>query len=430
MALKNVKRVYFQGKVVAYFKKNGGVIRYKLYKIDQGFLTRNLRVKDTYTVCNYQKLNEQIDELEERVDNAIGSILYDAPDTVLNNKVIENYLNKPLGSDKNIEAHDGILLPDFRRYNEEKSQKKHMEDVKNGETRKLHPTMKDYISCANALEDYEYDTKTQYYLSDITEDFIEDFKEWLVEERKSSEQHKYKTSGGMSNKTINKRLENLAAFIKSYYDDEATHSLIMTNRIKYRSKDQVIVLSLEEVKELYHRELKNPSHNTVRDYFVFLCLTGLRFSDLLLLGQNNFNRKTDDLYYLHYTSHKTGMPIEFRLTSKALDIAKKYNFSFKHYTNQAFNRILKEMLANEGLYDDEVSSNRYVLGRVVESKVMRREKISAHTARRTFISCLISKGVSPYHVMSLSGHTRLSTMDIYVEKFAPGVQEATKTIEF
>ena len=429
MALKHVTRKYFQGKVVAYFKKRGGVVRYKLCKIDQKYLTRNLRVKDTYTEQNHETLNKQMDELEEKVDNAIGCILYDAPDTVINNKVIEGYLNKPQETD-NTEANDGSLLPDFRSYNKEKGQQKHAEDLRNGETRKQHPTMKDYISAANALEDYEYDTKKQYHLSDITEEFLDDFKEWLTEDHVNSKEHKYRCEGSMGNKTINKRLENLAAFIKAYYGDEATHNLIMNSRIDYNSQVRVIVLSLDEVKELYYRVLKNPSHNTVRDYFVFLCLTGMRYSDLLLLGEKNFLNQRDGSYILSYVSHKTKVDIEFRLTSKALEIAKKYNFTFKHYTNQAFNRILKEMLENEGLYEDEVSSKRYSLGKIEESKVMRREKISAHTARRTFISTLISKGISPYNVMSMSGHKRLSTMDIYVKKFAPDVQDATKVIEF
>ena len=370
-----------------------------------------------------------MDELEERVDNAISSILYETPNAVLNNKVIEDYLNRPRTSGESVDDSDGILLPDFRRYNEVKSEQKHIEDIRNGETRKQHPTMKDYISSANALEDYEYDTKKQYRLSDITEEFLDDFKEWLSEVHENTEEHKYRCSGDMSNKTINKRLENLAAFIKAYYGDEATHSLIMGSRITYHSNAKVIVLSLDEVKELYYRELKNPSHETVKNYFVFLCQTGLRYSDLLLLSEKNFLKQRDGSYNLSYVSHKTKIEIEFRLTSKALEIAKKYCFSFKDYTNQAFNRTLKDMLENEGLYDDEVSSNRFVLGRVEENKVKRREKISAHTARRTFISSLIAKGVSAYQVMHMSGHTKLSTMDIYVEKFAPEVQEATKKIE-
>lgn len=428
MALKHVTRAYFQGKVVAYFKRRSGIIRYKLCKIDKKYLTRNLRVKDTYTEQNHETLNKQMDELEERVDNAIGGILYNASDTILNNKIIEDYLNKPQIS-KDTAKTDGTLIPDFRRFNEEKSKQKHAEDLKNGETRKQHPTMKDYISAANALEDYEYYTKKQYHLSDITEEFLDDFKEWLAEEHVNTQEHKYRCSGDMTNKTINKRLENLAAFVKAYYSDEDTHSLIMSNRINYHSQTKVIVLSLDEVKELYYRELKNPSHNTVKDYFVFLCQTGLRFSDLLLLGEKNFLKQSDGSYNLSYVSHKTRVEVEFRLTSKALEIAKKYNFTFKHYTNQAFNRTLKEMLENEGLYDDEISSNRFVLNRVEEKKIMRREKISAHTARRTFISSLINKGISPYQVMNMSGHTKLSTMDIYVEKFAPNVKEATKEIE-
>ncbi len=432
MALKHVSRIYFQGKIVAYFKKNGKVLRYKLYKIDKANIDRKYRVKSTYTATNPEALNKEIDELEEKVDNAIAAILYDNPDATITGKTIDDYfLNQQhLFEEKGETKNDGQLLVDFRKFNEQKKEDKRKEDIKNGETRKLHPTMKDYISAANAIEDFEYDTKTQYYLSDVTEDFISDFQEWLGEEHTNTKEHKYSCRGEMVNKTINKRLECIAAFIRSFYKDEETAKLIMGMRYNDHSKAKVIVLSLEEVKELYYRQLKNQNHNKVRDYFVFLCQTGLRYSDFLLLSQKNFLRQGDGSYLLSYVSHKTRVEVSFELTSKAQEIAKKYNFVFGGYTNQAFNRTLSDMLENEDLYEDEIPSIKFRLGKVIEEKIMRREKISAHSARRTFISCLIGKGVSPYQVMNMSGHTRLSTMDIYVEKFSPEVQKATKIIEF
>ncbi len=432
MALKFTTRIYYQGKILSYFKRNGGTLRYKLYKIEECHLTKKLRIKETYTLQNPEEINAQIDKLEEKVDNAIGAILYDNPKAVINSKVIDEYLTthaevkeRPLTSET-----DKTILSDFRNYNKKKSEEKHKEDIENGETRKKHPTMKDYISAANAIEDYEYDTKSQLYLSDITEDFVADFCEWLADEHIDTKDHKYKCKGDMVNKTINKRLENLSAFIKAYYGDEATAEMIMDGRLGDSKQVRVIALTLDEVKELYYRELKNPNHNKVRDYFVFLCLTGLRFLDLTLLTPMNFLRQKDGHYKLSYISHKTKVEVEFELTSKAQEIAIKYNFRFNEYTNQGFNRILGEMLENEHLYEDEISVVRNVLKKKIQYKMCRREKISAHTARRTFISCLIAKGVPPYQVMTMSGHKRFSTMEIYVQKFSPEMQGATQKLEF
>lgn len=432
MALKYVSRRYYLGKLTAYLKKNGSAMRYKLCKIEKAYLTKNLRVKETYSLQNPNDLNAEIDALEEKVDNAIAAILYNNPKAIINTKVIDEYL--ATHKEKEIvlptAETDKLLLADFRAYNIEKEKALHKQDIKNGETRKKHPTIKDYISSANAIEDYEYDTKYQLYLSDITEDFISDFCEWLADEHVDTKDHKYKCKGEMVNKTINKRLENLSAFIRAYYKDSATAEMIMENRLGDSKQTRVIALTLEEVKELYNRELKNANHIKVRDYFVFLCLTGLRFMDLTLLTEMNFLRQKSGTYLLSYVSHKTKVEVEFELTSKAQEIAERYGFRFKDYTNQGFNRALSEMLENEHLFEDEISVIRNVLQKKIQTKMYRRDKISAHTARRTFISCLIAKGVPPYQVMSMSGHKKFSTMEIYVMKFSPEMQGATQKLEF
>ena len=432
MALKYVSRKYYLGKVTAYFKKNGSAMRYKLFKIDEVYLTKKLRIKDTYTLQDPNEINAQIDELEKKVDNAIAAILYKNPKAVINVKLVDEYLaaHKEKENVAFTAETDKLLLVDFRAFNNEKEKELHKQDIKNGETRKKHPTIKDYISSANAIEDYEYDMKSQLYLNDITEDFIEDFCEWLSEEHVNTKEHKYKCKGDMVNKTINKRIECLSAFIKAYYKDNAIAEMIMSNRLGDSKQTRVIALTLDEVKELYNRKLKNPNHNKVRDYFVFLCLTGLRFMDLTLLTEMNFLRQKDSTYKLSYISHKTKVEVEFELTSKAQEIAERYNFRFNEYTNQGFNRALSEMLENEHLFEDEISVIRNVLHKKIQKKMYRRDKMSAHTARRTFISCLIAKGVSPYHVMSMSGHKKFSTMEIYVMKFSPEMEGSTKKLEF
>ena len=187
------------------------------------------------------------------VDNAIAAILYNNPKAIINTKVIDEYLATHKEKEivtPTVET-DKLILADFRAYNIEKEKALHKQDIKSGETRKKHPTIKDYISSANAIEDYEYDTKYQLYLSDITEDFISDFCEWLADEHVDTEEHKYKCKGEMVNKTINKRLENLSAFIRAYYKDSATAEMIMENRLGDSKQTRVIALTLEEAMHLY-----------------------------------------------------------------------------------------------------------------------------------------------------------------------------------
>ena len=55
MAIVNVKRQYYQGKLIAYMKKNESILRYKLCKIDARYLTSNYRVKPVGTLFYQQE---------------------------------------------------------------------------------------------------------------------------------------------------------------------------------------------------------------------------------------------------------------------------------------------------------------------------------------------------------------------------------------
>ena len=62
--------------------------------------------------------------------------------------------------------------------------------------------------------------------------------------------------------------------------------------------------------------------------------------------------------------------------------------------------------------------------------LLRRERISAHTGRRTFISILIENGTPVSQVMGMTGHTKESTLQIYVDKFSPKRRESISFLEF
>ena len=433
-AYKYVQRKYREGKVVAYFRKNGSVVRYKLCKIEKKWLTTTLQVKSDYPLRSADELNKEIDQLEELVDNTITELLYDNPNLYITCAVIDKAIadKEKRAKEKAEESDNQLLVYDFKLWNKRKKEEFIKKDIAKGLNRKSPPSMKDYVSACNAIADYEYDNNCILRLNDVDDDFIENFKEFLAEEHVNTNEHKYNCKGGMVNKTINKRLECLSAFVRSFYNDIEKAQFIFESRILRNNRNnEIIRLYKDEIKDLYCRELKDKSKNVIRDYFVFLCLTGLRFSDFLSLNKDNFVMGKDGLVTLSLYTQKTNIRIEIKLTKQAKEIAERYNYKFDAYTNQAFNRAIKELFKEEELFEDEIVTYREVLHKKPHPiKMLRREKIAAHTCRRTFISIMIENGVQPIHVMHMVGHTKLSTLQIYIDRFSPKAENEIKILEF
>ena len=419
---------------MAYMRKNGSVLRYKLCKIEKKWLTTTLQVRADYPLRSAIELNQEIDKLEEIVDNTIAELLYDNPKLYITCAIIDKAIaDKEKKAKEKAEENDKqLLLLDFKLFNKRKKEALIKKDIERGLNRKIPPTIKDYISACNAIEDYEYEHNCSLRLQDVDEDFIENFKDFLADEHVNTENHKYKCRGGMVNRTIDKRLECLSAFIRSFYGDAKIAQLLFELRMGSNSRNRTIIrLYKDELKDLYGRTLINSNYNRVRDYLVFLCLTGLRFGDFVSLSKENFVMGRDGLVTLSLYTQKTNIRVEVKLTQQAKEIAERYDYKFNGYTNQAFNRAIKELFREEGLFEDEIVTYREVLTQKPHPiKTPRREKITAHTARRTFISMMIESGVQPIHVMHMVGHTKLSTLQIYIDKFSPTAENAIKVLEF
>lgn len=130
MALEFTKRCYYKGKLVAYIKKNEGVVRYKLAKIPQSALTPTLRVKSSYSAVDPNILNQEIDEIEKKVEDAVKSLLYSNPKLRLSNQVIDKFLvqksNAEISSLASIlpQTNEKILVRDFQVFIKEKTEEK------------------------------------------------------------------------------------------------------------------------------------------------------------------------------------------------------------------------------------------------------------------------------------------------------------------
>ena len=170
-SLKYIQRKYKDGKLVAYMHKNSSVLRYKLCKIEKKWLTPTLQVKSNYPYRDADELNKEINELEERVDAAITALLYKNPSQYITAQTIDEELSEPTIKEES----NGLLLLDFKRFNARKKEELIQKDLEKGINRKIPPTIKDYISACNAIEDYEYDNNCVLTLNDIDDEFLDEF---------------------------------------------------------------------------------------------------------------------------------------------------------------------------------------------------------------------------------------------------------------
>ncbi len=143
-----------------------------------------------------------------------------------------------------------------------------------------------------------------------------------------------------------------------------------------------------------------------RDIFIFQCLTGCRWGDLMRLTTQNIEDET-----LQYIAHKTAWdneaPVKIPLTATALRIAKRYaegrddgrifpRISLAGYNNK-IKRILYLCGITRGVAILDPSTGEHEVVPIYK-------KASSHMARRSFIGNMYNHLKDPEIIGSMSGH--------------------------
>ena len=139
----------------------------------------------------------------------------------------------------------------------------------------------------------------------------------------------------------------------------------------------------------------------------------MRFGDFVKLDRTYFEPQSGELVL---TTNKTSRGCRIYLNPKALAIAERYNFTFRPGTNQDFNRYIKLFLKRYHLFETE-EVEEYMSKTRLTRTALKREFISCHTGRRTYISLLAENGFSAYEIMSATGHTQVNTVMRYIDLF-------------
>ena len=184
----------------------------------------------------------------------------------------------------------------------------------------------------------------------------------------------------------------------------------------------ILVLSPERLKFLIHdKDFENKltiTQKKLKSIFVFGCTTGLRFSDIFLLTNKNFEF-TNNEWYLKLKSKKTKTYSFIKLSNYAVDIYIRYKpknststvFGSKNLAN--FNRSLKRIGEMAGFTEIvEISREKQGIAKKIVAKNAKNrfcDTMSSHMMRRTAITTLLILGMPEHLVRKISGHSHGST---------------------
>lgn len=194
--------------------------------------------------------------------------------------------------------------------------------------------------------------------------------------------------------------------------------------VKVPSYDhEQIALTPDDVSHIYHFDLQNikrrPQRKRVlqqiKDMFVLSCNLGQRHSDMLRIDKSCFMHNTFTI-----VQQKTGQRAKVDIDRMCLDrkttyaILEKYNYEAPYKGDIShYNKGIKELLDIMGFHE-EIKQDTKVNGHIRTDLVPKYKLVSSHTARRTFATTNVMKGIRISEIRRATGHRTESAFDRYI----------------
>ena len=234
--------------------------------------------------------------------------------------------------------------------------------------------------------------------------FYERFVDYLIKDVKSL------------NNTVGRHVKILKAFLNYAIDHEYTFKNYNLKKFKVFNEDSdSIYLTEKELMTIYRKNDLPERLLNVKDVFCFSCFTGLRFSDVCKIDSTHIKGE-----YLELKTEKTKDSLRIPLNIFAKEIINRYKGKLygkalpTGITNQKTNAYLKE-IAEVSKLEEIISFEKFSGSKKIITTNKKYELISFHTARRTFITLALEKGIRAEVVMKMTGHRNYKTFMKYVK---------------
>jgi integrase len=263
-------------------------------------------------------------------------------------------------------------------------------------------SIKPYSSCLSGYREFEEYMDSSFYLDQIDQDFIENFEDYLFNIK------------GLSLNTKSTYLKKFRLVINYAIEKK----LISSNNISFRGllgreDSDAIYLDDTNLKEMMDiQDFTSDIERVVRDLFVLACRQGLRFSD--------FSRITPAMIQngnLNLIQIKTMEKLNVPLHPEAIEILKRYPNGFKDMCpkNQPFNDYLKIIASKVPSLNVPFEKRITKAGKTQPETLIKKDLLVSHTARRTFCTLSLLKGIEIPVIMANSGHKDVKTFLSYVK---------------
>lgn len=175
-----------------------------------------------------------------------------------------------------------------------------------------------------------------------------------------------------------------------------------------------IILTIDEFKALYDHEFTDKKLDKVRDIFCFGCLTGLRFSDLQRARRDWI---VNDQLVITMKKLKDKEPVRIPLVDRSKKIIEKYKdqpvWILPRISNQKFNNYIK-VACEAAEIKAPVTISTHSGNKFSEKTYPKHKIITAHVARKTFISMSLYLGMNPKVVQEITGIREEKTLRKYI----------------
>ena len=264
-----------------------------------------------------------------------------------------------------------------------------------------------YQNIRNILERFEISKKYPLTFNRIDEKFSIEFQDYSLNILR------HVNGTYLRNLTFFKTFMNWSIIKKYTYNDKFKRFNIDNNNkhIIKESATSQIALTIEDLNIIMKHEFKTKSLERVRDIFVLQCVTGMRYGELSLISRANV---TETNIVLKEEKGVFKEPRNIPLTTLSRFILSKYDCHLPLIANQKQNEFLKVAFQQmEFSKKIEKTTNR---GREVErTEDFFYNRITTHTARRSFITIMKRKGISDKLIARATGHSNMATLNKYYQ---------------
>lgn len=261
-------------------------------------------------------------------------------------------------------------------------------------------TVKRYENIKNILKNFEKEKKFKLTFSKIDHTFHRVFSLYCMDDLKHIN-NTYARNLGLFKTFMFWAKKNKYTFNDTFTEFKKVERVI-TNQV---------ALTIEDLNSLMNFEFENQRLEKVRDVFVFACVTGMRFGELSSISKSNVS---DTHIMLKEDKDTSKEPRNIPLTNIARHILQKYDYKLPLIANQKQNEYIKEVFKKMD-YNHKVQKVTTKGKENIKEDLFFYDRISTHTARRTFITMMKRQGKSDKLISKITGHTDMKTLNQYYQ---------------